>query len=115
MAPAGGLSTAVRSRNRRTISRVSVPGRRFVVWAAFALSLWAAAVYATGGFRITIFGIPFSSRDPLRPLALAALLLAAGYAVLGRRQIDDEFAHVAVRVEKAAMPVLESKRTATAF
>ena len=73
--------------------------------AALALSLWAAAVYATGGFKVTILGFPFASRDPLRPLALAALLLAAGYAVLGWRQMDDEFAHVAVRFERAALPV----------
>jgi hypothetical protein len=76
-----------------------------VVWAALALSLWAAAVYATGGFKLTILGFPFTSSDPLRPLALAAVLLAGGYALLGRRQIDDELAHVAVGFEKAAMPV----------
>src|SRR6185295_16928621 len=42
---------------------------------------------------------------PLRPLALAAVLLAAGYVVLGRRQIDDGLAQVAVGFNKAAMPV----------
>jgi hypothetical protein len=76
-----------------------------VVWAALALSIWAAAVYATGGFKLTMLGLPFTSRDPIRPLALAALLLAAGYAVLGRRQIDDELAHVAAGFGKAALPV----------
>ena len=76
-----------------------------MVWAALALSLWAAAVYATGGFKLTILGIAFTSRDPLRPLALAALLLAGAYAVLGRRQIDDELSHVAAGFEAAAMPV----------
>ena len=76
-----------------------------MVWPALALLLWAAAVHATGGFRLTILGFPFTSRDPLRPLALAAVLLATGYAVLGRRAIDDELAHVAVGFGKAAMPV----------
>jgi hypothetical protein len=76
-----------------------------VVWAALALLIWAAAVYATGGFRIAILGFPVTSRDPLRPLALAALLVAAGYAVLGRRQIDQELARAATRFELAAMPV----------
>jgi hypothetical protein len=84
---------------------VSVPFRRFVVWAALALSLWGAAVHATGGFRLPILGFPFTSRDPLRPLALAALLLATGYAVFGRREIDDELARAAVGFGKAAMPV----------
>jgi len=76
-----------------------------VVWPALALLLWAAAVHATGGFKLTILGFPFASRDPLRPLALAAAVLAAGYAVLGRREIDDELGDVAVGVGKAATPV----------
>jgi hypothetical protein len=76
-----------------------------VVWAALALSLWAAAVYATGGFKFNVLGVPVTARDPVRPLALAALLLAAGYAVRGRRVIDDEAAHVAARIGMAAMPV----------
>jgi dolichyl-phosphate-mannose-protein mannosyltransferase len=76
-----------------------------VVWPALALLLWAAAVHATGGFKLTILGFPFTSRDPLRPLALAAVLLTTGYAVLGRREIDDEFAQLAVGFGKAAMPI----------
>src|SRR6185503_14995428 len=54
--------------------RVRVPDRRFVVWPVLALLLWAAAVQATGGFKLTILRFPFTSRDPLRPLALAAVL-----------------------------------------
>jgi hypothetical protein len=73
--------------------------------AAVALALWAAGVYATGGFKLTILGFPFNSSDPLRPLALAALLLAGASAVFGRRQVDDEFAQVALGFEKAAVPV----------
>jgi hypothetical protein len=98
-------SSAASVERRDTIARVSVPVRRFVVWAALALSLWSAAVYATGGFRLTILGVPITSRDPLRPLGLAALLLAAGYAMRGRRQMDDELAHAAGAFGKAATPV----------
>jgi hypothetical protein len=82
-----------------------VPDRRFVVWPALALLLWAAAVHATGGFKLRILGFPFTSRDPLRPLGVGAVLLAAGYAVRGRREIDAELARVAVAVGRAAMPV----------
>src|SRR6185295_7103007 len=37
--------------------------------------------------------------------ALAAMFLAAGYAVRGRRQIDDELAVLADGVKKVATPV----------
>jgi hypothetical protein len=84
---------------------VSIPGRRLVVWGALALSLWAAAIAASAGFRITIFGITIASRDPLRPLALAAALLATGYVAFGRRIIDEALDRVSARFSRIAVPI----------
>ena len=79
--------------------------RRLVVWAALALSLWGAALYATGGFGFTLFLVHVTSRDPVRPLLLAMLLLAGGYAAFGRRAIDDELERIILIARAAAMPV----------
>jgi hypothetical protein len=74
------------------------------VWAALALSLWGAALYLTGGFRFTLFLVHVTSRDPVRPLVLAVLLLAGGYAAFGRREIDDELERMVRIFQAAAMP-----------
>ena len=79
--------------------------RRLVVWAALALSLWGAALYVTGGFGFTLFLVHVTSRDPVRPLVLAMLLLAGGYAAFGRRAIDDELERIVLIAQAAAMPV----------
>jgi Dolichyl-phosphate-mannose-protein mannosyltransferase len=72
------------------------------VWGALGLVLWSAAIFLSGGFRITVFDVAIASRDPLRPLALAAVLVAGGYAVFGRRAIDDELGRVAGAFDNAA-------------
>ena len=79
-----------RSPSRRTIAPVSVLIRRFVVWAALALSLWGAALYATGGFRLALFLV---SRHLARSDSAAGAggdAARRGLRGLGRRQIDDE-------------------------
>lgn len=82
-----------------------VVSRRLVVWAALVLSLWGAALYLTGGFGFTLFLVHVTSRDPVRPLVLAMLLLAAGYAGFGRREIDDELERMVLIFQAAATPV----------
>jgi len=84
---------------------VSVPIRRFVVLAALALFMWAAVLYATGGVRFTILDFRMTSRDPVRPFALAFVLLAVGSVVFGRRRVDDECEHVAARCGVAVTPI----------
>lgn len=90
---------------RRTIKPVSVPIRRFVVAAALALSIWAAGLYAAGGVRFSILDFRVTSRDPVRPFAMAVLLLAGGYAVFGRRHIDEECEQLAARCRVAVTPI----------
>jgi len=75
------------------------------VWGALALSAWAAAIAVSAGVRITVLGLTIVSRDPLRPMAAAAVLLAAGYAIAGRRAIDEELDRVASAFGKAALPI----------
>jgi hypothetical protein len=93
-----------RSRSEGTILPVRVLARRFVAWAALVLSIWSATLYATGGFRFTFFSVLVTSRDPVRPLASAALLFAAGYLVFGRRQMDDELDRMAGICRMLATP-----------
>ena len=75
------------------------------MWAALALSAWAAAIAVSAGVRFTVLGLTIVSRDPLRPLAVAAVLLAAGYAIFGRRPIDEELDRVASAFGRAALPL----------
>src|SRR5215217_6371993 len=79
--------------------------RPVVVWAALALLLWSAAIWLSGGFRITILDVAIGSRDALRPLALAVLLVAGGYAFAGRRPVDDEFERAAHAFGRAAWAI----------
>ena len=72
------------------------------MWAALALALWAAAIFLSGGFRLRLAGVTIAARDPLRPLALAALVLAGGYMAAGRRAIDGELERVAGGFDRLA-------------
>jgi len=72
------------------------------VWAAAALALWAGAIFLTGGFRVRLPGVTIAARDPLRPLAVAALLVAGGYLVAGRRAIDDDLEGVGRGFDRVA-------------
>jgi hypothetical protein len=84
------------------------------VWGALALSAWAAAIAVSAGFRITVLGFTIVSRDPLRPLAVAAVLLAAGYAIAGRRAIDEELDRAAAAFVRAAPPLAVAAAVAVA-
>ena len=50
---------------------------------AFAAAAWAALTLLTGGFAVDFAGIRLSSRDPLRPLLISAVLLVASRLALG--------------------------------
>lgn len=58
--------------------------KRLLVVTAAALAAWAAFALVTGGFSTTIAGIKVASREPVRPLVVAAVLLAI-YAFVSRR------------------------------
>ena len=75
------------------------------MWGALALWSWAAAIAVSAGVRVTVLGLRIVSRDPRRPLAAAAVLLVAGYALAGRRAIDEELDRVATTFGKAALPL----------
>jgi hypothetical protein len=59
---------------------------RLALYVAAALLLWSVAVAVSDGFRFRIVGIVISTRDALRPLVLAALLVLAS-AVADRHLI----------------------------
>jgi dolichyl-phosphate-mannose-protein mannosyltransferase len=74
------------------------------VLVALALLVWTAALVATGGFSITVFGVRAASRSPVRPLAAAFGLFAIGYGVFGPRRMEDEIIAVMRRAGSAAAP-----------
>ena len=59
-----------------------------LLFAALAIMIWAALAHATGGFSGSLFGVRIASRDPLRPLVLALLLLGSYGFGFGWRSAD---------------------------
>jgi hypothetical protein len=61
-------------------------------WGIVALAVWSSITWATGGFYLEWGGLRVSSRDPIRPLMLVALLI--GWAVwrYGRTNVARELA-----------------------
>src|SRR5262249_34389907 len=68
------------------------------------LLVWTAALVATGGFSVTVFGLRAASRSPARPFAAAFGLFAIGYGAFGRRRMGDEIDAVMRRTRTAAAP-----------
>jgi uncharacterized protein (DUF433 family) len=66
-----------------------------------AASAWTVAVLTTGGAAVSLAGVRLVSRGWARPAVAAAALIAAGYAVFGRR-FDDEFETIARGATRAA-------------
>jgi dolichyl-phosphate-mannose-protein mannosyltransferase len=64
------------------MSRSPRPGRACLALALVAAA-WAAVTVLSGGFTFAPAGLRLSSRDPLRPLLVCAVLLAAARIALG--------------------------------
>jgi hypothetical protein len=60
--------------------------------ASVAALAWSAVVWATGGARGELAGVPLASTDPVRPAIMAALLAAMYVFVSGRRRIREDAA-----------------------
>ena len=60
--------------------------RRCLAFLACALILGAAATWVTGGFSFSVAGARVSSRDAVRPLAVAAACVAAVLLLGGARE-----------------------------
>src|SRR4029079_524550 len=64
------------------MSRTPRPGRACLALALVAAA-WAAVIVLSGGFTFAPAGLRLSSRDPLRPLLVSAVLLLAARIALG--------------------------------
>jgi len=52
------------------------PLRAVLLVVAVAAAFWSVVVWFTGGFRTTWFGLRVSASDPIRPLAIACIVVA---------------------------------------
>src|SRR4029079_3494646 len=64
------------------MSRSPRPGRACLALALVAAA-WAAVTVLIGGFTVALADLRLSSRDPLRPLLVSAVLLVAARIALG--------------------------------
>jgi len=96
------------------MSRSPRPGRACLALALVAAA-WAAVIVLSGGFTFAPAGLRLSSRDPLRPLLVSAVLLLAARIALGApefwrlvlRAVGTSRAAVAARIAGlAALAVL---------
>ena len=68
------------ARSCTTLSRLHLMVH--VIVAVFAVfgAVWTLAIWLVGGFTVDLFGITIRANDPFRPLAFAALAIAAYFA-----------------------------------
>src|SRR5262245_7685295 len=71
---------------------------RLLAAAAIVTLVWSAAVWASGGWRVTIGGVLVSATDVWRPLALAALAAAIAVALHGLNASRASLTRIAARV-----------------
>src|SRR5262245_20453042 len=53
------------------------PATRAALALAICSATWSAYLWLVGGFRADVFGLTIRSRDPIRPLGVAVVSLAA--------------------------------------
>src|SRR5262245_27974855 len=58
--------------------------RRLLAVCAVAAASWALLVLLTGGFVVSVGGVPISSTGPIRPLVVAVVTFAAYVLVTAR-------------------------------
>ena len=78
-------------------------------------TVWAAAVWFTGGFTIGAFGLGFSSHDPVRPLVLALLFLVLHGVKVGHAELIREAVAVVRRCSRVPSLVVALAVAITAF
>ena len=75
--------------------------RRSLAAIAVLAGVWALIVWATGGMQFSVAGMSISSRDPLRPLGLAALAAVGWVAAAGPARARARVSRVASHVSAA--------------
>jgi len=78
-------------------------------------TVWALAVWFTGGFTVGAFGLRFSSHDPVRPLVLALLFLVLRGVQVGQAELIRETAAVVRRCSRVPSLVVALAVVITAF
>jgi hypothetical protein len=87
--------------------------RRALLAASLILVTWAALVYMTGGVSGTILGIKLSSRDAVRPLVLAVVLLGVVLRLHGWRAVDADVEWLFGRLSRMTVPIVAAASVAT--